>query len=297
MTTSLIDLFPGAYQVVPVPKPVPKPTSRRVQGFDPATGIIRVWHSSPFDFDEFSIEYLGNGDGHSTHAYGQYFAEHPSIGGYFGRYWHNFHGRFTDAETMLNYTNGDREEAIRQGQQYLEDFEKGLIDKGYGMIAGINKQIKKRVEKAIPVVRQKYPSDPLVYDVALKATPEQFLTFDKQLPEELWKRIEAGTRDIILGKADAEGIPLGKYLYRIMRKPEVVETLPRPEISDPEERLAAFLLNELGLVGSRYLDQKSRDPKTPESERSYNYTVWDLPIIKIVKKTGGIRERRTGDQH
>lgn len=288
MTGSLIDLKPGDYKLAVPPKATPK----RVQGYDPASGRIRVWHSSPYDFNEFSLDHLGQGDGHSTHAYGQYFAEHPVIGGFEGRYWHQFHGRFTDAETMLGYTGGDREAAIEQGRKYLEDFDKGLIEKGHGLVAAVNKQLVRRVKAAIPVLRSGYPTDPVVYDVALQASPDQFLQFEKPLPEALWKRIEAGTRDVIQGKMDEGGIPRGSTFYRLLNKPEVVGTLPHPEITNGEERAALFMKETLGLLGARYRDQRSRKPEMPEPSRTYNYTVWDLPIIEIVGKWGGHRHSR-----
>jgi hypothetical protein len=300
MTGSLIDLVPGDYQRVEAPKaPERKAPWGRARGYDPDRGVIRVWHVSPFDFDKFSLEHLGTGDGHSTHAYGQYFAEHRMIGGYYGKYWHYAHGRFTHAELLLRAAEGDRQKAIEEGQRYLDDYDAMLEERGHKLIISINKQIKGRVQKALEVLKNEYPSDPVVYDVALRARPEQFLQFEPPLPKELWEKIESGTRDVIQGKLDTEGIPTGRHFYRAITKPEVLETLPHPEIEDPGERAAKFMLETMGLVGARYLDQRSRRPEA--KIRTYNYTVWDPSIIEIVKKYGGVRHKfdeiKPGGQH
>ena len=290
MTGSLIDLKPGEYKLAKPPAAPTKPVGR-IRGYDPDTGVIRVWHSSPFNFDKFSLEYLGTGDGHSTHAYGQYFAEHRMIGGYYGKYWHYAHGRFTHAELLLRAAAGDRKAAIEAAQRYLDDYDAMLEERGHELVKSINKQIKGRVQKAVDVLKNEFPSDPIVYDVALHAKPEQFLIFEKPLPEELWKKIESGTRSVLMDKLDDDVIPSGRRFYRTITKPEVIETLPHPEIKNPEERAARFMLEELGLVGARYLDQRSRRPEA--TIRTYNYTVWDLPIIEIIEKRGGYRHKTT----
>lgn len=289
MTASLIDLKPGDYKLVVPSKAEPPKPQGRIRGYDPDKGVIRVWHASPFNFNKFSLEYLGTGDGHSTHAYGQYFAEHRMIGGYYGRYWHYAHGRFTHAELLLREAKGDRKAAIEAAQRYLDDYDAMLDDRGHVLVKAINRQIKGRVQRAVDVLKSEFPTDPIVYDVALHAKPEDFLTFEKPVPEELWKKIESGTRAVMEDKLDDVSIPSGYRFYRTITKPEVVETLPHPEIANREERAAQFMLEELGLVGARYLDARSR--RREATIRTHNYTVWDPKIIEIVEKRGGHRHK------
>ncbi len=40
---------------------------------------IEVYHGSPYDFEAFSIEHVGSGEGAQTYGYGLYFAEHPDV--------------------------------------------------------------------------------------------------------------------------------------------------------------------------------------------------------------------------
>lgn len=43
------------------------------------TQMIRAYHGSPYDFDKFSLEKIGTGEGAQAYGYGLYFAQNPAV--------------------------------------------------------------------------------------------------------------------------------------------------------------------------------------------------------------------------
>ena len=48
--------------------------------YDPTTlNALRVWHGSPHDFDKFSLDHIGTGEGAQAYGHGLYFAEEADV--------------------------------------------------------------------------------------------------------------------------------------------------------------------------------------------------------------------------
>jgi hypothetical protein len=58
------------------------------------SGAIRAWHGSPHDFDRFSMDKIGGGEGVQAEGYGLYFAENPQVA-------QRYRDRVRDAEGRL----------------------------------------------------------------------------------------------------------------------------------------------------------------------------------------------------
>src|SRR5882672_4881433 len=97
----------------------------------PPTGI-RAYHVSPYDFDRFSMDHIGNGEGAASYGHGLYFAENPKVsGGPGSQYWNQFAQRFIGrggpqdmAVKALRDAGGDTEAAIAGIQTHIP-YDKG----------------------------------------------------------------------------------------------------------------------------------------------------------------------------
>lgn len=113
------------------------------------------------------------------------------------------------------------------------------------------------LQRMAPLVETTPPGR--MYEVNIKANPEQFIDFDKQHNE------QSAFVNAALAKARAEG-----------RFPEA----PRRYI--PRTPKETDALREAGIAGVRYLDQGSR----VAGEGSRNYVVFDDALVDIVRKYG-----------
>ena len=111
-----------------------------------------------------------------------------------------------------------------------------------------------------------------MYEVNIKADPEQFLDWDKPLSQQSDR-----VRREIHRLANGEILPewTGEQGFRSVASQMMSSLdLERPEISKA--------LREAGIPGIKYLDQGSRSA----GEGSRNYVVFDDSIIEILRKYG-----------
>mgnify|MGYP002624649948 CR=1 FL=1 len=85
------------------------------------TGAIRVWHGSPHDFDKFSMDRIGTGEGAQAYGHGLYFAENDRVARDYAR---RLGGYSEDAQqgaaTVFRHAGEDRGAAILRAQDGLE---------------------------------------------------------------------------------------------------------------------------------------------------------------------------------
>jgi hypothetical protein len=215
---------------------------------------IRAFHGSPHDFDKFSLDHIGKGEGAQAYGHGLYFAESEGVAKSYrdalrwqGSDWNdpNYVARF-----WLDHHKGDAAKAAA----YLDTAAKGQS----------TPQSKAAVERAAEILRDggqglSAANPGRMYEVNINASPEDFLDWDKQHNEQSKFVTEA------LAKAKAAGkFPNAPRRY-----------IPRT----PEETSA---LREAGIPGIKYLDQNSRTA----GEGSRNYVLFRDDIIDIVRKYG-----------
>jgi hypothetical protein len=239
---------------------------------------IKAYHGSPHDFDAFDLSKIGTGEGAQAYGHGLYFAEHePVAKGYRdnlagnivgGKPFDEYDWRHQGALT-LHDVGGDPAKAIVELRAKAE--RNRLADPGYAQ--------RLRTAAAALERGQQLPqiSPGKMYEVALHASPESFLDWDKPLsgqPAQL---------------QDAYRKLQGVTGYKVPLRPENAgeahyQSFEKASSHHPEGPGvgAVEALREAGIPGIRYLDQGSR----AKGEGSSNYVVWSPEIIEILRKYG-----------
>jgi hypothetical protein len=225
---------------------------------------IKAYHVSPYDFDRFRMDKIGEGQGAQSYGHGLYFAENPKVsGGPGSQYWNEFAevGKFpnigdpaTDtAVRFLQMAQGDRAAAIGR----LESVRAKLQDPNQS------------VDEALNLLKSGKPVGPRTYEVSINAKPEQFLDWDRPLaaqPEHFGRLREAG----IIGDKSPP------YQKSGQATPQALVQMPG------EKGAIEAQLRDAGIPGIRYLDQGSRGQGTGTS----NYVLFRDDIIDILRKYG-----------
>jgi hypothetical protein len=224
-----------------------------------AAPVIRAYHGSPHDFDRFSLEKIGTGEGAQVYGHGMYFAENPAvaksyrdalaedvkIGGQKYDMYNPLH-----VATVQVEESGSRAKAIKEIQEAV-DRDPGDPSGHYQKVLNILKS-----DKELP----EFKSSGRMYEVNINADPNHFLDWDKPLSEQSPAVMEMA--------AKAYGLPQDKFHDLLFARPKTPEDTAK--------------LKEAGIPGIKYLDQGSRSV----GEGSRNYVVFDDNLINIVKKYG-----------
>jgi hypothetical protein len=210
---------------------------------------IKAYHGSPHDFDKFDLSKVGTGEGAQAYGHGLYFAENPKV-----------------AESYKTDTGG-----IQVGGQHIglptgkAEFDAARLLKAEG--GDIQRAKAAAAEMGlgadVALVFDQWQAQGVshnpgkMYEVALHATPEQFIDWDKPL---------SGQSPIV---KDAISSRFGPEYARSDR------------LTGGQFALGPGGRNELeGIPGIRYLDQGSRGAGAGTS----NYVVWSPELIEILRK-------------
>ena len=229
---------------------------------------ITAYHGSPHDFDRFSMDKIGTGEGAQAYGHGLYFAENEGVA-------RNYKAALSKPESVRAFPSA---EDAKQFGEPVPDGTGGFAAKlGDGS----------------------YVTDGAggrMYEVRINADPEDFLDWDKPLsqqskpvrdavkelrPDEQTVRMIS---DLEAKEASGAGNYASRMLLARLKKrfgSHAVEQDVRGSSIMSDERAAA-LLRDSGIPGIRYLDQGSRGA----GEGSRNYVLFRDDIIEIVKKYG-----------
>ena len=237
---------------------------------------IVAYHCSPHDFDQFSLDKIGTGEGAQAYGHGLYFAENEGVAQSYRDalgpkpYIHNglADGAWDDptfrAATAIHANKGeDGALAVLRGnaQSPRNDATiNAILDGSYK--------------------KHEMPTGSM-YQVGINADPEHFLDWDKPLAEQ-----GQPVRDALAGIYN--DTDTGEYIARtsasdardaaIARGEDAKTTLPASQAAASES------LRGLGIPGIKYLDQGSRGA----GEGTRNFVVFDEKLITILKKYGWV---------
>jgi hypothetical protein len=250
----------------------------------PSLRGIRAYHGSPHKFDKFSMDRIGTGEGAQAYGHGLYFAENEGVARSYRDALANpalLDPHTKAAQALQNY--GSRDEAIRNLKQIV-----GLSNPHPQTDA-----TRKAIELLEGGVALKPQHPGHMYEVNLRANPEQFLDWDRPLPtySPVASRVHDASR-AILDRPGGFGGPrndakdtlialdrghlTGQGAYHALaRGQSKLGNLPNPGAANQA------LLAE-GIPGIKYLDQGSRSA----GQGSSNYVVFDDSIIDILKRYG-----------
>lgn len=252
---------------------------------------ITAYHGSPYDFDTFSLEKIGTGEGAQAYGHGLYFAENPAVAADYRRSLAR-----PSAENPAWRLRGEPVAAGTDRYRLASILESSPIKDGESVPNYVRRRIKEREDHAafaervygadtagmyrsqVEELKRINPSELTrhnpgkTYEVAIQADPDEFLHWDKPLSEQSEK-----VRKVI-----------GNLVERdIDQESGWLKLTGREALSAVSERSGyrgggEAALRQAGIKGIKYLDQGSRTA----GEGSHNYVVFDDAIIAIMKKFG-----------
>jgi hypothetical protein len=235
-------------------------------------GPIKAYHGSPHDFDKFSLDRIGTGEGAQAYGHGLYFAENEDVAkGYRDTLARTKGTPQERARAQLDNFRGDRQKAIDWFEHNLAA-ERGKVYPDTDWLAQNDEVLAylKRGEIA--------PQAGRMYEVAIHADPERFLDWDKPLKEQpTGETVKRLLTDRMIQPHDAmRGVnaygELGTHYDQIFAR--------KPGLNADED--VTKVLRRAGIPGIKYLDQGSRS----SGDGSRNYVVFDDNVIEILRKYG-----------
>ncbi len=278
---------------------------------------IKAYHGSPHDFDKFDLSKIGTGEGAQAYGHGLYFAEKPSVA---ESYKNVLGGReFTVGDKQL-YTSSGNASKVLDTQSRGQTIAADALDDAFNAQStspaqfAANRLRQQRrlypeeaqhIDEALKVIGDWQESGGMqklqgkMYEVALHATQEQFLDWDKPLsgqtkavrdvlPMDVWNKVHFPGRggtgyDAAAGQALSEaGIPGVRYLDQGSRS-----TLARPElVTNPDGSQQWATRNANGVL-RRFSSKEAAEKFWQDAEsrgRTSNYVVWSPELIEILRK-------------
>lgn len=209
-----------------------------------AKAMVEAYHGSPHEFDAFSMEKIGTGEGAQSYGHGLYFAENPEVA---GQYQKNLSG--IDAYHVFD----------KEGKKVDEFLDVGHAKRAAEFIGGTYKKLE--------------GSSGNQYRVRIHADKEQFLDWDKPFAEQ-HPNVQAALEKLGLPK-DKLGKISGAGIHELLMNDagaEIGKLNKAPVVSK--------LLHEAGIPGIKYLDQGSRARDTDPARLKQNVQNWTEIVAK-----------------
>lgn len=253
---------------------------------------IRAYHGSPHSFDKFDMSKIGTGEGAQAYGHGMYFADNEGVA-----------KSYKSALAQQPFADKDPRNAAWK-----------LItargDEGEKMFRQANAKLpSEQVEQMIADAKSAQSGH--MYEVNIRANPDDFLDWDKPLGQQGAKVREALLRQDakLFQEADAAYKQANDaYMSRPANMDPIAERDLQQAVGDAYFRMTTArgnadkrgsnayrelakdgtfqsgtdALREAGIPGIKYLDQGSRGA----GEGSRNYVVFDDSLIDIVRKYG-----------
>jgi hypothetical protein len=258
---------------------------------------IKAYHGSPHDFDRFSMDKIGTGEGAQAYGHGLYFADSEAVA-----------KSYKQAGPEFMRQVGNINDRMSQIAKELDQYR---IPGAYGKFKDqrgteLYDEYTKLMESRSQLGR--------MYEVNIDANPDDFLDWDRPLSEQSPKVQEAVFNNYKVKGYKGDRVPLREVMdqfaasgidpmkavepYDVNRSGGfawhgIVDTKnadgafgehmadPSPAIkTGPKAAMETF--REAGIPGIKYLDAGSRSA----GDGSRNYVVFDDKLISIVKKYG-----------
>jgi len=278
-------------------------------GAIPDTPGIRAYHGSPHDFDRFDLSKIGTGEGAQAYGHGLYFAESEGVAKW---YRDNLGGKGapTIAGMRKNYgtltVGGKRQDAMSRNEALAAsnyNIAKGDADKATSITAKDLPKLEARLAATVDadeiksitqLLTQKQEiishieamrGQPIgraapgrMYEVNIKANPDDFLDWDKPLSQQS-EKVKTSYLDALgkLGHPNPQKVMDSSFASSGGGLENLLNAWSKYDRSK-----ASGALNEAGIPGIRYLDQGSRGA----GDGSRNLVVFDDKLIEILRKYG-----------
>ena len=239
---------------------------------------IRAYHGSPHDFDKFDMSRIGTGEGAQAFGFGLYFAENEGV----ARSYRDALQKAEPGTRLLSRMPSDDiaalKENIKAGRSESEVVR--LARNARYSLTDYNPSELADVVKLLADGKTADAKKPgRLYEVNIKADPNDFLDWDKPLSQQpearaILDRIRVNTAPEAPHDNPAVNNIRAALGQANVRRDDWQDAIKRPE--------TVQALRDAGIPGVKYLDQMSRG----KGEGSRNYAVWDDKLIEILRKYG-----------
>lgn len=239
----------------------------------PIKKVIKAFHGSPHDFDKFSMDKIGTGEGAQAYGHGLYFAENEGVAKAYKELGsrNNMDYRVEGGGKIPAWV-AQRIEGGESPDEYIALF-KGRIAEAEGKVARQEGQywndqsnlpglqaIVQDLERLKSGAKASAPAH--MYEVSINADPDDFLDWDRPLGEQ-----SPRVKEILGAHTDLTEDDLAKLTPRHIA---------------PSTTTGNQTWVERGIPGIRYKDAGSRGAEGGTN----NYVLFDDKLIEIVRKYG-----------
>ncbi|MCB1470252.1 MAG: hypothetical protein KDK08_24600 [Rhizobiaceae bacterium] len=268
---------------------------------------FNAFHGSPHDFDRFSSEHIGKGEGAQSYGHGLYFADRENVA-------KMYRDKLTD---RTNFLRPDGTQWNADGLEHLNVralARKGDLDAAIAKadeIAATDSPVAAMAARDATALRQIQSSGGIapnpghMYEVRINADPiNDFLDWDKPLSQQSEKvRGALSSADLIpytvvdnagnrldfsrgMTRSEAEKFAEARGGVVKVKHDADFDAVRKAQMGtgrgEGAQADVSNTLREAGIPGIRYLDQGSRGA----GEGSSNYVVFDDSLIEILRKYG-----------
>jgi hypothetical protein len=259
---------------------------------------IKAFHGSPYDFDKFSTENIGTGEGAQAYGHGLYLAERRKTA---ESYRDALTKRDMEYEDWLadQYSNAEKNQDYGRMEMYeramMHDLPKDFrelakdtdYDEDYRELAS---QVADELEAFTKADGTK-PNFGKMYEVDVDATPDELLDYDAPLQDQP-KKIQNAFKEIF--KDSVASDPILADIYKNVDDVDF-SAMGLFDKSQGSQAYAEFaqkvggaanlskMLQDKGVKGIKYADAQTRfSPKG----KTHNFVIFDDKLIDITRKYG-----------
>lgn len=240
---------------------------------------LKAYHGSPHDFDRFSTDNIGTGEGAQAYGRGLYFAEREGTAQSYKDALSGKNASFDDGSYVPEWVL----QAQKDGKLDIakKDFEDRRVQIKDAMDSStqphlLQDQLDSNIKILQGIERLEAGDVPKVgrmYEVNIDASPDELLDYDLPLNEQS-DFVKSRLPKELLNREGARGI-------------NAVTDFPIPNsemMSNADySQKAADALRESGIKGIKYADAQTRfSPKG----KTHNYVVFDDKLVEIARKYG-----------
>jgi len=232
---------------------------------------ITAYHGSPYEFERFDTSKIGTGEGAQAYGHGLYFAEHEPVA-------KEYRDKLSPGSALLDLPpKGDAQRQVLSQLKELGD--EGFvysIDDLKSFVRGSSSYNEPEMMTAFNrlAARAKEKNPGHMYEVKIKANPDHFLDWDKQISKQS-EKVQAVLRDMLKSakksfeQIDLSGNPTGGQVHHLYSQHR----------GGNNKSVSEYLLQN-GIPGIKYFDSGSRN----EEDGTRNYVVFDDKLLDIKRR-------------
>lgn len=242
-----------------------------------------AFHGSPYDFDKFSLDHIGKGEGAQAFGHGLYFAESEAVA-------RSYQKNVSKQVWGVDHSGHLYEVSINAEQDDFIDWDKPLSQQSEKVRKALGLDAAKPVddgsvldefaattsqdEGAGPTLNAAFDNYAAAADLAGRS-PVSLADFRSALRERGFKIAMLGGQQRVLGLAIGQASEFRGVVSEAMLASEYIERALKDESG-------AKRLRESGVAGIRYLDANSRRG----AEGTRNFVIFDASLVEITAKDG-----------